>query len=100
MQPESLEDLCVDAFLAQLETEAVAMINAAQSGSTLLRSVVPTMAATLRHKMSSAMAGIASASVREKMLERVLSSEYPTTRHCKRGEHGSRKVIRHLSFAV
>lgn len=82
-QPESLEDLCVDAYLTHLETEAVAMINVAQSDSPMLRSVAGKMASSLRRKMSSTMSGLASASLREKMLQKVLSQEYPTTRHCK-----------------
>ena len=37
LQPQSLEDLCVDAFLTRLETDAVALIGVAQSGSSILR---------------------------------------------------------------
>ena len=39
LQPPPLEDLCVDALLTRLETEAVALIGLAQSGSSLLRCV-------------------------------------------------------------
>ena len=41
--------------------------------------------------MKRQMSGLASASVREKMLNKVLSQEYPTSRHCKR-EPRLRKV--------
>ena len=37
LQPQSLEDLCVDAILTRLETDAVALIGVAQSGSSIMR---------------------------------------------------------------
>ena len=45
----------------------------------------------MRGNMKRQMSGLASASVREKMLAKVLSQEYPTSRHCKR-EPRARKV--------
>ena len=45
----------------------------------------------MRDNMKRQMSGLASASVREKMLNKVLSQEYPTSRHCKR-EPRLRKV--------
>ena len=45
----------------------------------------------MRGNMKRQMSGLASASVREKMLNKVLSQEYPTSRHCKR-EPRLRKV--------
>ena len=48
------------------------------------RSVAKKAALAMRDNMKRQMSGLASASVREKMLNKVLSQEYPTSRHCKR----------------
>ena len=48
-------------------------------------------ALAMRDNMKRQMSGLASASVREKMLNKVLSQEFPTSRHCKR-EPRVRKV--------
>ena len=55
------------------------------------RSVAKNAALAMRDNMKRQMSGLASASVREKMLNKVLSQEYPTSRHCKR-EPRLRKV--------
>ena len=59
----------------------------------VVRSAARSMSAALRDNMKRQMSGLASAHVRERMLAKVLSQEYPTSRHCKR-EHRLRKVRR------
>ena len=62
------------------------------------RSVAKKAALAMRDNMKRQMSGLASASVREKMLNKVLSQEYPTSRHCKR-EPRLRKVTVPCKFS-
>jgi len=80
--PLSLEDLCVTSYLKYLETEIVTYISLTQSKSQLVKGVAKKMLQILKTDINSKVTGIASSSVREKMVTNILSDNYPSVQHC------------------
>ena len=75
-----LEDLSTNTYLAYLEHEAAAYVNLTQSDSTILRSIAPKMVTALKNQLSRHVGcnGVTSTSLRQKMLEIVLSERFPS----------------------
>ena len=80
--PLSLEDLAIEAYLKYLEGEVVAYISLTQTESSLLRGVAVRMMATLKDQLNGRMSGIASSTIRQKMLRIILSERFPSPNYC------------------
>ena len=80
--PSILEDLAIEAYLKYLEGEVVAYISLTQTESALLRGVAIRMMAVLKDQLNSRMSGIASSSMRQKMLKIILSERFPSPKYC------------------
>ena len=78
-----LEELCVATYLKYLEHEAAAYVALTQSESKLLRSIAPQMVTKLKAQLSRYVGakGVTSTSIRQKMLEIVLSERFPSTKY-------------------
>ena len=82
-QISRLEDLSTNTYLTYLEHEAAAYVNLTQSDSNLLRSIAPKMVTALKHQLSRHVGcnGVTSTSIRQKMLEIVLSERFPSPKY-------------------
>ena len=74
----------LQAYLDYLEDESVAYVNLSQTPGLLLSGLAARMLDTLKNQLDGAMSGVASSVLREKMMERILSEEFPSPRNCQR----------------
>eukprot|EP00095_Tigriopus_kingsejongensis_P004785 maker-scaffold77_size404793-snap-gene-3.29 protein:Tk04785 transcript:maker-scaffold77_size404793-snap-gene-3.29-mRNA-1 annotation:"hypothetical protein" len=76
----SLEDLCLSAYLHQLEAEASAyvLVTSLDGRSRYLRHTPRRLLQDLKRGLRGHLSGIASSVLRQSMLKRVMSSEFPT----------------------
>jgi len=80
--PDSLEDKCILAYLKYLETEVVTYISLTQSKSKLVKNVGKKMLQLLKDDINGKLTGIASSSIREKMVSIILSEKFPSMEYC------------------
>ena len=80
----SLEALALDRYLSYLEAEAVSYVTLSQSPGLLFRGLAERHLRLLKEQLDENMSGIASSVLREKMMRRILSEEFPTAKHCQR----------------
>jgi len=79
---ESLEDLCIMTYLKYLESEVVTYISLTQSKSRILKGVAKRMLKILKNDIKYRITGIASSSIREKMVTMILSDKFPSEENC------------------
>lgn len=82
LNPLTLEDACVFAYLKWLETEVVAYIGLTQSKSQLIKGVAKRMLQIMKDDINGRMTGLASSVLREKMIKLILSDKFPSVENC------------------
>ena len=79
---QTLEDICVMAYLKYLENEVVTYISLTQSKSFLVKGVAKRMLQILKDGINNRLTGLASSVLREKMVQLILSEQFPSIEHC------------------
>ncbi len=83
-------------YLDYLETEAAAYVSLVESQSKLLRTAGQKMMLLLKDQLNSKMRGVASTSLRQKMLQIVFSERYPSPQYCNVYQHKRTAKVRRL----
>ena len=96
-----LEDLSLNTYLVYLEHEAAAYVNLTQSESSLLRTIAPKMVTALKNQLSRHVGsnGVTSTSLRQKMLEIVLSERFPSPKYANIYVHKRTAKVQLFSFS-
>ncbi|QQP32315.1 Hypothetical protein FKW44_024237 [Caligus rogercresseyi] len=80
---DTLESLCISRYLSYLEDECAAYVSLTQKDSLLLRGLSKRMLGLLKAQINGAMSGLASSSLREKMLSLILvGRRFPSPKYC------------------
>eukprot|EP00094_Tigriopus_californicus_P010814 TCALIF_10431-PA protein Name:"Protein of unknown function" AED:0.01 eAED:0.01 QI:0/0.5/0.33/0.66/0.5/0.33/3/50/1148 len=93
--PATLEECAMTAYLRLLENECAAfvLVSSLAAHSLYLRSAPQVMLDDLKTQLRRRMSGIASSSLRQAMLKRVLSAEFPTQQNWARKKSVSYKYL-------
>lgn len=82
----TLETLALNNYMSFLEAEAVSYISLSQSPSLILAGTAEKLLRGLKAQLDGKMSGIASSVLRQRMIDRILSEEFPTGKHCQRAD--------------